>query len=117
MHALVNLFHSDATPVEKRDLDWVVNKFSHSYKSNGPYSRFIHDAEDSDIGDEGNFVLNRKRRLRHISRAEIADTILPHCEWLLAQMLAPKNRMKRHIFVDLHQWYKVSRCSLSVRFR
>ena len=86
------------TPVEKRNIDWLIQRYLAHIQPKDAHRRIITDPElEKDIYSE-------PRHLNHLPRARIRHFFAAQAEWLLAHMLA--SRSKQVKLLNIKQWIR-----------
>lgn len=97
--------HPNPIPLEERTAEWFVTKYvdSLSYPESGETQRLIYQPDDEEIDpkyNDGRLIAGRRRRLRHISRAEIRSLLGMHAKWLVQD----QKRQKQNKVLDPATW-------------
>jgi hypothetical protein len=93
---LIDLTETRDAPLQERTVDWLIDCYLEQREALPRPPRLLTDptADEPEPNPE-------QRRLRHVSRAEVAALFGRHAEWVLAQMLA-KNQS--NIIVNIESW-------------
>lgn len=89
---------TDNTPVEKRTIDWLIERYLAEIHPRDAHNRIIVDPEpETDISSE-------PRRLNHLPRARIRHYFAAQAEWLLAHMIVSSSKHVR--LLNIEQWIR-----------
>lgn len=92
--SLAELIETDPqhTPLEDRDIDWVVRRYFETIRPRDKERRTFEEPDH----------IYAPRHLRHIPRASIRGQYAEHAEWLLAHMIARKQGSAK--LLDIRKW-------------
>ncbi|KAL0070952.1 hypothetical protein AAF712_002173 [Marasmius tenuissimus] len=96
----------DVPPIERRNVQWLINAMRKRYNRDSQHTRIIFLPEDSDIEEPETGKTKKPRKPCHLSRSECADILATHGEWLISQQIDSARPTRARWFVDLQNLWK-----------
>ncbi|KAF9454571.1 hypothetical protein P691DRAFT_655722 [Macrolepiota fuliginosa MF-IS2] len=98
------LIDGSDTPIQDRNIDWLVNQYLAQVRPMDKYFRIIYRPLDGKGADpkKGDMKLKQPRHLRRIHKAEIRGIFARQAEWILADQITSSSPNAKYLGIS--QW-------------